>query len=427
MLRLLASSRFVGSRLRWPVIGLALALVAVSCTAASDKVGGVEGTADESRLDSVSTGETTTPTVAVEARVDPVPPLVASLTVEEKIGQLLMPTVSGQAGSIDGAAAAANLAAHGAGDPVDIVARHHLGGVIYLESNIDSAQQVRSFSRQLQESARATGGIGLLVAVDQEGGRVSRLSDQVSEFPSAAELSGDADLVRQASYITGQQVQQQGVNVVLAPVADVLAPGSESFIDDRSFGDDPDLVASMVGAAVEGLQASGVAAAVKHWPGHGATAADSHRVLPVLDIDRDLWEQRERVPFAEAVDRGVAIVLVGHLALPQFDGSGAPATVSPQLIDGLLRDELGFDGVVMTDALNMGAVDDIPPGQLAVSAVLAGADVILMPHSLEETATALTDAVADGRISPERLDRSVTRVLRLKEQLDLLPPPDERG
>ena len=177
----------------------------------------------------------------------------------------------------------------------------------------------------------------------------------------------------------------------------------------------------MVGAAVEGLQEAGVAAAVKHWPGHGATPVDSHELLPSLDIDRDQWERRERMPFVEAVDRDVAIVLVGHLALPQLDATGDPATVSPTLVEELLREELGFDGVVMTDALNMGAVDAIPQRQLVVDAILAGADVVLIPPSLEEASAALADAVADGTISAERLDRSVTRVLRLKDRLGLLP------
>ena len=404
---------------------LALALVAAACSgggggaapagAAEEEAGAAETT--------LVVSSTTSPPIT-EPPVDPVPELVASLSVEEKIGQLLMPMLFGRSGAVTGDAAALNLQAHGLSSPTELVAEHHLGGVIYLSDNIESAQQVRALSRELQDAALSDSGIGLLVAVDQEGGRISRLSDEVSAAPSAFDLSGDAEEVRQTSYVTGQQVQQQGINVVLAPVADVLAPDSPSFIDDRSFGEDPETVARMVGAAVEGLQYAGVAAAVKHWPGHGATPVDSHRLLPSLDIDRDLWEQRERVPFQEAIDRDVAIVLVGHLALPQLDESGLPATISSSLIDGLLRDELGFDGVVMTDALNMGAVGSIPQRDLVVEAVRAGVDVILIPPSLTEATAALTEAVADGTISEERLDRSVTRVLRLKHQLDLLPAAD---
>lgn len=406
---------------------MALGLVALVCLAVAACSGGeeppaaAEASEQETEAAVDATLVVTTEVEPVEPRVDPVPELLASLTVEEKIGQLLMPQLFGPAGAGTGDAAELNLDAHGSASPTDIVVDHHLGGVIYLGDNITTAQQVRALSRDLQDAAAGDSGIGLLVAVDQEGGRINRLSDEMSAFPAAGDLAGDVERVRETSYVTGQQVQQQGINVVLAPVADVIDPDSPSFIDDRSFGADPDQVAQMVGAAVTGLQEAGVAAAVKHWPGHGATAVDSHRLLPSLEIDRERWEQRERVPFETAIANDVAIVLVGHLALPQLDASGDPATVSPYLVDELLRNELGFDGVVMTDALNMGAVGSIPQRELVVDAILAGVDVVLIPPSLTEATAALTSAVADGTISTERLDRSVTRVLRLKERLGLLP------
>lgn len=354
---------------------------------------------------------------------DPVPQILAAMTREEKIGQLLMPKVFGSGDNPSPGQRQLNLDAHGYETPSEIVAGYNLGGVIYLDDNIESAPQVRSLSRRLQDASGDATGIGLLVAVDQEGGQVSKLSDEVSLFPSAAVLSGDPQLVLESSYITGQQVQQQGINVVLAPVADVLDPNQESFIGGagRSFGDDPQVVASMVSSAVEGLQQSGVAAAVKHWPGHGATGVDSHFSLPTVDVDRELWDSRERVPFAAAIEQDVAIVMVGHLAMPGLDPSGRAATVSPVLVDGLLRTELGFDGVVMSDALNMQAVGDIPEVDRAVESVLAGIDVVLMPPSLREAYAGLSGAVADGRITEERLDASVTRVLRLKQHLGLLP------
>ncbi|MEM9561044.1 MAG: glycoside hydrolase family 3 N-terminal domain-containing protein [Actinomycetota bacterium] len=410
------------ARVRALILALVLAALAAACSGGGDEASpaGVGGTDDAAAADATLVVSTTT-TAPPDPGPDPVPALLASLTVEEKIGQLLMPQLFGRSGAATGDAAALNESAHGSASPTDLVTEHHLGGVIYLADNIATAQQVRAFSRDLQNAATGTNGIGLLVAVDQEGGRISRLSDEMSAFPSAADLSGDADQVRVASYVTGQQVQQQGINVVLAPVADVLDPSTPSFIDDRSFGDDAEQVARMVGAAVDGLQDAGVAAAVKHWPGHGATPVDSHRLLPSLDIDRELWEQRERLPFETAIDRDVAIVLVGHLALPQLDASGAPATVSSVLIDELLRRELGFDGVVMTDALNMGAVGSIPERELVVDAVLAGVDIVLIPPSLSEATDALRQAVADGTITEARLDASVTRVLRLKERLGLLP------
>jgi beta-N-acetylhexosaminidase len=346
--------------------------------------------------------------------------LVAAMTPEQKVGQLLMPQVFGRGDNVTDAERQQNLAAHGFATPSEIVTGHHLGGVIYLAGNIESAPQLRAFSASLQEAAVDAVGVGLLVAVDQEGGRVSRISDEVSSFPAAGDLNADPALAREAGYVTGQQVQQQGINVVLAPVADVLPAGRSSFIGDRSFGDDPQTVAEMVTASVQGLQQSGVAAAVKHWPGHGATTVDSHNTLPTIGLERSDWERRDRVPFDAAVAEGVAIVLVGHLAFPELDPSGRPATVSPVLIDELLRDELGFDGVVMSDALNMGGVASIPAGELPVAALQAGVDIILIPPSVSQAASSLIQALNDGSITEAQLDAAVVRVLNLKQRLGLL-------
>ena len=351
---------------------------------------------------------------------DPVPALLASMSTEDKIGQLLMPMVYGTGEQVTAEERQLNLAAHGHATPTEIVAAYRLGGVIYLNENVASAPQLRALSQRLQEVSLETSGIGLLVAIDQEGGRVSRLSDEVTSFPPASQLGVEPSRAREVGYVTGQQVQQQGINVVLAPVADVVPPGADSFIGDRSFGGDPAEVSAMVAAAVDGLQRSGVAAAVKHWPGHGATGVDSHERLPSVDVERSLWEERERPPFAAAIDEDVSIVLVGHLAMPGLDPSARPATVSPVLVNELLRGELGFDGVVMSDALNMGAVEGIARDELVVASVQAGIDVMLMPPSLEAASAGLRAAVDDGRIDAAMLDAAVGRVLRLKHHLGLL-------
>ena len=400
-------------------------LVAACSTSAPDQADGAAASG-ESAAAPISTS------TVVEAPPEPptLPPsadsiveeALAALTVEEKIGQLLMPVLAGtSAADVDPAEAALNEQISGLQRPVDIVERFHLGGVLYLEDNIESAGQVRAFSNALQSAARASGGPGLLIAVDQEGGRVNRLTDQVTVFPAASDFAGNVDAATQAGYVTGQQVQRQGVNVVLAPVADVVLAESPGFIGDRSYGDDPDVVADMVAGSVAGLQQAGVAAAAKHWPGHGATGTDSHLRLPELDVDRPQWDQRERVPFVAAIERDVAIVVVGHLAVPGLDESGTPATLSTVIIDELLRQELGFDGVVMTDALNMGAVGQFDAGQISVDAILAGADVLLVPPDLAAAYDALTAAAADGTLPTERLDQSVRRVLMLKHKLGLLP------
>lgn len=394
---------------------------------------GADGQTPESAA-GVATSETTAALIDDSPLVEPSPDepapvlpsdliaqAVASMSVEQKIGQLLMPALFGTGSEVTDSERRLNLAAHGYGTPEEIVEAYKLGGVIYLETNIDSAPQLKSFSNRLQEISLSSTGFGLLISIDQEGGKVSRISDEVTSVPPASDLAGNARLVRESSFVTGQQVQQQGINVVLAPVADVVEPGQTAFIGNRSFGADPNVVASMVVAAVEGLQQSGVAAAVKHWPGHGATAVDSHSRLPTVNVDRALWDSRERVPFEAAIDEDVAIVMVGHLAMPQLDPSALPATISPTLVNELLRGELGFDGVVMSDALNMGAVAGIAANDLAVSAVLAGVDIILIPPSLIDAAASLNAAVADGRLSVERLDAAASRVLQLKYDLGLFP------
>ena len=349
--------------------------------------------------------------------------VLAGLTVEEKVGQLFMPLVWGHdATEVTPEQRRENEAVFGYGTPAEIVSAYKLGGVIYLGQNIIDADQVETFSAGLQDASRAETGIELLVAVDQEGGRVNRLTDGVTVFPSAAAMSGDEARVREAGYLTGRQVLLQGINVVLAPVADISAAEAEGIIGSRSYGQDPAVVADMVSASVGGLQEAGVAAAVKHWPGHGSTELDSHELLPVLDVDRMAWDANERIPFQAALDEDVSIVLVGHLALPNFDPEGGPASTSPVLIHELLRTELGYEGVVMTDALNMGAVEAYDEGRLSVDSIVAGVDILLIPEDMRGSHQAVLAAVESGEITPERLDESVLRVLRLKESLGLLPP-----
>ncbi|MEM8925413.1 MAG: glycoside hydrolase family 3 protein [Actinomycetota bacterium] len=369
---------------------------------------------------------TTTGLPEPEPAPDQVEILLAGLTTDEKIGQLFMPSFFGQDVSDPGEAARQqNRRLFGYETAAEAVSAYHLGGIIYFSTNIDDADQVGELSADFQRIAREQNGIGLLVSVDQEGGRINRLTDGVTVFPSAAVLSGDVDRVREAGYLTGRQVTLQGINVVLAPVADIAATDAEGVIGSRSYGTDPVVVADMVSAAIGGLQEGGVAAAVKHWPGHGPTKVDSHLSLPTLEIDRATWDSNDRIPFEAALDEDVAIVMVGHLVLPALDPQSMPASSSPALINGLLRNDLGFDGVVMTDALEMGAVREFTgnEGQFVVQSIIAGTDILLVPRDLPGSYAAVQAAVASGEISQERLDQSVLRILRLKQDLGLLPDP----
>lgn len=411
-----------------PILILSLALAAL--TAACAGVGDVRSNAAVDDADDVaisSTATTTTAptttapttteptttttaptTTAPPTTIDPLVVLIESMTIEQKVGQMFMPLFGGtQAGN----PADPNT-------PAGFVATYQLGGVIYLGPNITGADQTRAFSEQLQ--AAGPDGIGLLIAVDQEGGRVARVSDEVTAMPSARTLaSAGEEAVEAASARSATELAAQGINFVLAPVAD-LTDSNAGVIGNRSYSSDPGIASAMVSAAVRGLQSNGVGAVVKHWPGHGDTTVDSHQSLPTIDVSEEVWRERERVPFAGAIDESVAGVMIGHLAFPALDPSGEPATVSLVLIDELLRNDLGFEGIVITDALDMGAVSGQDRAELAVRSVEAGVDILLAPPDLLAARSGVLDAVASGRISEERIDESVLRILREKDRLGLL-------
>jgi beta-N-acetylhexosaminidase len=218
-----------------------------------------------------------------------------------------------------------------------------------------------------------------------------------------------------AARITGEELRAMGVFADYAPVADVNVNPRNPVIGVRSFSSVPGLVSQMVAAQVRGYQAAGVAATAKHFPGHGDTAVDSHVGLPVIGHGRATLESVDLLPFVAAIDAGVDAVMTGHLLVPAIDDSGLPATLSAPIVTGLLRGRLGFDGVVVTDSLRMeGVRTRFGDGEIAVRALLAGADQLLDPPDLPEAYDAVLDAVASGRISQQRLDDSVRRILRMK-------------
>ncbi len=389
----------------------------------SDDDGVAASTVSSSTTVPSSTTSTAPPTTAPPTTTV-IDSMLSAMSTEEKIGQLLMPVLAGTTATAPTPAeAATNQARAGWPSMAEVVAELHLGGVLYLGPNIADAAQVAALSDDLQQAFAAghPGGPGLFVAVDQEGGRVARLVDGITAMPPARSFTPDTEAARDANRQLAVEVEAQGINVVFAPVADlVAADNNQGVIANRSFSGDPSEAAEMVRAVIAGLQGGGVAATVKHWPGHGDTSVDSHRQLPTIDVDLETWRTRERVPFAAAVAADVDMVMVGHLAMPAIDPSGQPATVSSAAIDGLLREGLGFDGVVVTDALDMGAVSSFDNGELAVGSVLAGADLLLAMPDVVAARDALLAAVSDGRLTVERLDLSVERILRLKETLGLL-------
>ena len=294
-----------------------------------------------------------------------------------------------------------------------------IGGVILFARNIESAAQTAALIASLQAAALASPlEAPLLVGIDQEGGRVSRLSDDFTIFPAARSFgnAGDPALAREAARITGAELEAIGVNVNFAPVVDILTNAECAVIGDRAYGATADAVGLMGAAVVNGLQEEGVAACAKHFPGIGDMAPDPHEELPTSPLTLDELRSRELEPFRRLIRRAPpACVMVAHAVFEAID-EAAPASLSPAFLQEILRGELGFRGVVVTDDLDMGAIND--PAEAALRAVAAGADIALICHS-EDAQEVAVDAVAGairaGDLHPEQEAASSDRIRRLKE------------
>jgi beta-N-acetylhexosaminidase len=338
--------------------------------------------------------------------------IVTAMSLPEKVGQLLVPTVPGTAAADGGAA---------------LVRDYHVGGVIYFAGNIQTASQVATLSAQLQQAATSQRqGVPLLIGTDQEGGIVSRLAGVGTLFPGemAAGATRDVAAIFAQEQVAGTELRALGINLDYAPVADVNVDPANPVIGIRSFGSEPALVSAMTEAAVAGFHAAGEAATAKHFPGHGDTDTDSHTGLPVINHTLAQWWRIDAPPFQAAIRAGVDEVMIGHIEVPALDDSGLPASLSRAIVTGFLRDKLGYHGVVTTDSLQMGgALAGHSDAQVAVLAIQAGCDQLLMPGSVPVAYDAILGAVRAGRISMAQLDASVTRIISLKVARGLLPGP----
>lgn len=355
-----------------------------------------------------------------------VPPAVARIlsrmTLAQKVGQLFSTYVyGGDAGAPSAEDAAANREAYGVDTPAEVVAKYQLGGVIYFSwsHNLDSPRQIAALSNGLQYAAAGAGaGVPLLVSTDQEHGVVTRMPAPATAFPGSMALGAGrspTDALTAAA-ITGRELRAVGISQVWAPVADVNVNPANPVIGVRSFGADPGLVAGMTASQVIGFQrGANVSAAAKHFPGHGDTAVDSHTGLPVIGHSRAEWSRLDAPPFRAAIGAGVDTIMSAHIVVPALDPGGDPATLSRPILTGLLRDRLGFDGVVVTDSLSMAGVrQKYGDARVPVLALLAGADVLLMPPDLDLAYRSVLAAVHAGELTEDRIDRSVRRILAVK-------------
>ena len=299
----------------------------------------------------------------------------------------------------------------------ELVEDMRVGGIILLARNVSSPEAVRLALKELQDRAA----IPLLIAVDQEGGRVNRFGPPFTQFPGNMALGACGEdapsLAEQQALAQARELRSVGVNWNLAPVLDVNNNPANPVIGIRSYGADPDLVGRLGTAAIAGYRDGGVLACAKHFPGHGNTAVDSHLGLPVVDASRSGLDAVELVPFRRAIEAGVPSIMTTHIVFPALDYC-QPATVSASILTDLLRNELGYDGVIITDCLEMAAIaETIGTPHGAVAALMAGADMALVSHTLDtqrETVRAIRQAVYGGILDEARIRQAAARVLCMK-------------
>jgi beta-N-acetylhexosaminidase len=350
--------------------------------------------------------------------------LLARMTLAEKVGQLFVTYAYGDTATTTAPSyTAQNQALYGVDNGAELVSKYHLGGVIYFTwaGNLANPTQIATLSNGLQAAAANAEGIPLLVSTDQEGGAVTRIGAPLAVSPGNMAIGATFSPIDSFSMseATGTQLAALGINVDDAPVIDTNTNPANTADGTRAFGDQPLHVAAMGAASILGYQNAGVAATAKHFPGLGSTSVNTDNGIAVPDQTRADFDRNDLPAFRAAIASGVDEIMAAHIVAPALDPSGAPASLSKPIVTGLLRNELRYDGVVVTDALEAAALGNVPPAQRAVQAVLAGDDELLMPTGLQASEDAVLAAVESGQISKARIDQSVIRILELKQKLGL--------
>ena len=338
---------------------------------------------------------------------------VKSMSLEQKAAQLFFVTPE-DITQVDAATVAGE-------DTKKAYEQYPVGGLVYFSRNIQGPEQLSGMLAKTQDYAEEIAGVPVFLGVDEEGGEVSRVAGNknfsVTEYESMRAI-GDSKDTSQA-YDVGKTLasylKELGFNIDFAPNADVITNSGNTVIGDRSFGEDPQLVADMASQVVKGLQDNGVSACLKHFPGHGGTIEDSHEGRAYTDKTLEEMEEKELLPFKEGIKADPDFIMAGHISIPKSLGDNTPASLSEKVLTGLLRDQYGYDGIIITDALNMKAVSGVySPAEASVKAILAGADMLLMPDDFRAAYNGVLEAVEEGDLSEERIDASVERILRLK-------------
>ncbi|GAB3799122.1 glycoside hydrolase family 3 protein [Virgibacillus kimchii] len=347
--------------------------------------------------------------------------IMENMTLEEKVGQLFIVHVYGTTPT-DPDYEDINLNNNRGGKNFkEVIENYHIGGVLYFNwtDNIGTpldAQQVNGLSNGLQEIAMEESSIPLFISIDQEGGIVQRATSPATVFPGNMALgaTGSEQLASESGSILGKEMNALGVNMNFAPTVDVNVNPDNPVIGVRSYGEDPELVSKLGVAQITAMENENVITSAKHFPGHGDTDVDSHYGLPIIESDLETLYEVDLKPFRDAVDAGIGSIMTAHIVVPALDDSGLPATLSKPILTDLLRDEMGYEGLIITDSLGMAGADIYPPEQVPVEAFKAGADLLLNPPNVEVAYNGMLDAVESGEVSMERLDESVFRILQAK-------------
>lgn len=346
-------------------------------------------------------------------KTDKVQQIVDSMSLEEKVAQLFL--VQPEAIVDIGTATAAGDATKQA------INKTPVGGFVYFSDNLQSEQQVQDMLRNVQKYSEDRIGLPAFLSVDEEGGTVARVAStgrfDVTDVGDMAKIgaSGDVQQARQAGETIGSYLSELGFNLDFAPDADVLTNPDNTVVKKRSFGSDPCVVSDMSLAVAQGLAQHQVYSVYKHFPGHGATAGDTHQGYAYTDKTLDELKQSELIPFENAIQNNAEFIMAAHISAPRVTGDDTPASLSKTMITDILRGQMGYDGIVVTDAMNMGAVtEQYTSAQAAVKALQAGADLVLMPEDFQEAYQGVLDAVKDGTLTEQRINESVTRIVKVK-------------
>ncbi|MGM0829322.1 MAG: beta-N-acetylhexosaminidase [Bacillota bacterium] len=334
--------------------------------------------------------------------------ILSTMSLDEKIGQMIIAGVNGTQ--------------HGE-NMKTLIQQHKVGGFIFFSDNLSGPRQTVQFLNNMKAD-NVNNPLPLLLSIDQEGGKVTRLPGGLVNFPTNQKIGAlnDPDVSFEVGTILGKELKEYGFNLDFAPVLDVNSNPNNPVIGDRSFSDHPDIVSELGIQTMRGIQSEGILSTIKHFPGHGDTSVDSHLELPVVTKSIQELESLELIPFKEAINNGADLVMVAHILLPKIDDT-YPSSLSKNVITDLLRKKLNYNGVVITDDMTMKAItNNYGMGQATVQAVKAGSDLILIAHDYNKALAAieaLKKAVQNGEISEGRIDASVNRIIELKQAYKL--------